>query len=132
MATSANCPVITCHNCESKDCRKSFLLLKKKNKKPNEESDFKSGDSGIDSFIEDTQIKSINCKDFIKWIPAKRIDNLQFITSGGFSNIYSGYWNLSFNNNNNSVNPKLVVIKVLKDLPDEKILNEVKRIFITI
>ena len=125
MATSTNCSVLVCHNCKSEFCRKKTLLLRKLS----EESDFKSG---IDSFIEDTQIKSINCKDFIEWVPAKEINILEFITSGGFSNIYSGYWNLSFNNNNNSVNPKLVVIKVLKDLPDEKILNEVKRIFITI
>ena len=129
MATSTSRSVLVCHNCGNEFCRKHFLLLKKSNE---EESDFKSGDFGIDSFIEDTQIKSINCKDFIEWVPAKEINILEFITSGGFSNIYSGYWNLSFNNNNNSVNPKLVVIKVLKDLPDEKILNEVKRIFITI
>ncbi|CAJ0765441.1 24454_t:CDS:2, partial [Entrophospora sp. SA101] len=122
-------------------CRK--VLLQLKNKKPdndtieadnggnkvkddnnynNEDLDYKSGNSKVDLFIEETLKKSVGCNDFIEWIPIKRIINLHFLTSGGNSEVYGGNWMLP------GTHSKTVVIKVLKDskIINDRILNEFK------
>ncbi len=103
-----------------------------------------SGNPEIDSFIEETQAKSKYCNDFIEWIPIKKFDNVEFLTTGGYSTVYFGDWKLLDNNGNNldvidanvnNVNEndkskkpsKTVIIKVLKNssIIKDRVLNEV-------
>ncbi|CAJ0836575.1 3805_t:CDS:2 [Entrophospora sp. SA101] len=81
-----------------------------------------SGNSKVDLFIEETLKKSVYCNDFIEWIPIERISNLNFLASGGNSEVYVGSWWLP------DTPSTTVVIKVLKDskIINDRILNEFK------
>ncbi|SRR6266540_7524776 len=73
-----------------------------------------SGNIIIDEFIKNTQLNSNDY--FIKWIPYSNLKNIEFLTSGGNSDIYSGTWN--------SVK---IILKVINSEDINYIINEVRR-----
>ncbi|CAB5186073.1 unnamed protein product [Rhizophagus irregularis] len=106
-------------------------LFKTKSKLPkNNLIDSKtSGNFKLDKFIEETQLNSKYCDDFIEWVPHSNLENIKYLTNGGNSKIYSGTWNLLLNMSlaSNQLSSK-VALKVINysDNINDHILNELK------
>jgi hypothetical protein len=64
-----------CKNCNSKRFQQDF-------------NKWTSGNELIDKFIQDTQLKARNSKEFIEWIPYNKLRNIQYLAQGGFSVVY--------------------------------------------
>ncbi|KAF0545516.1 kinase-like domain-containing protein [Gigaspora margarita] len=59
------------------------------------EANFKNWSTGsveLNKLIRQSQLNSINDKNFLKWIPFSEFKHLKDIGSGGFSNMYSARW----------------------------------------
>src|SRR5689334_18835981 len=87
----------------------------------------KNGD--INAFIKKTKVVSVNCDDFVEWIPISDIENINSLEQSGYSKICSGVWK-PFKSRNKSIDeqemPSLnVILKVLKSSQnfDNKFLN---------
>jgi hypothetical protein len=55
-------------------------------------SNWTSGNNNIDDLIQKCQIKSIIPKKTIEWIPYNNLQNVKYLTKGGFSEIYTAFW----------------------------------------
>ncbi|GBC22549.1 kinase-like domain-containing protein [Rhizophagus irregularis DAOM 181602=DAOM 197198] len=51
-----------------------------------------SGNDDIDNLIQECQMKSLEPKDIVEWIPYSNLENIEYLTKGGFSEIYSAVW----------------------------------------
>ncbi|GES77926.1 kinase-like domain-containing protein [Rhizophagus clarus] len=105
-------------------CRRQFLspsineYSKTRNIQINQENKI---ENVIDEFIKETQLNSKYCDDFIEWVSSSNLEDIEYLTVGGNSKIYSGTWKL----NKLSTN---IALKVVKDSDDarDNILNELK------
>jgi hypothetical protein len=105
------------------------LRNKKENEFKNELIDSRtSGNSKLDEFINDTQLTSKYCDDFIEWIPISNLENMEFLTNGGNSKVYCGTWNLLKMPLNSKQLSTKIALKVIRDSDDfnDYTLNEVK------
>ena len=68
-----------CNNCNSKQFRQNF-------------NKWTSGNSLIDNFIQDAQLKARNYHEVLEWIPYDRFRNIEILDKGGFSTIYKAIW----------------------------------------
>jgi hypothetical protein len=55
-------------------------------------SNWTSGNNDIDDLIQNCQMKTIALNRIIGWIPYNRLKNIEFLTKGGFSEIYTAVW----------------------------------------
>ncbi|CAG8472719.1 21585_t:CDS:2 [Gigaspora margarita] len=51
-----------------------------------------SGNTNIDKIIQQTQLEVNKSNDYLEWIPFVDFDNVEYLTQGAFSTIYSGCW----------------------------------------
>ncbi|CAG8529453.1 16056_t:CDS:2 [Acaulospora morrowiae] len=68
-----------CNTCNAKKLKDEF-------------SNWTSGNSEIDDYIQESQLKSKNSDEFIEWIPFERFKDVEFIASGGFGSVFKATW----------------------------------------
>ncbi|EXX55693.1 Cdc15p [Rhizophagus irregularis DAOM 197198w] len=51
-----------------------------------------SGNDDIDNLIQKCQMESLGPKDIVEWIPYSNLENIKYLTKGGFSEIYTADW----------------------------------------
>ncbi|GBB84862.1 hypothetical protein RclHR1_11440001 [Rhizophagus clarus] len=81
-----------CENCNQKClatlyceyCIRNYLEVKF--------SDWTSGNRDIDDLIRKCQIESLGPEDIVEWISYNNLENIKYLTEGGFSKIYTAYW----------------------------------------
>jgi hypothetical protein len=69
-----------CENCVRKFLKNNF-------------SNWTSGNDDIDNLIQKCQLETLTPYNVIEWIPYDALENIKYITKGGYSEIYSAYWN---------------------------------------
>uniref|UniRef100_U9UVR4 Protein kinase domain-containing protein n=1 Tax=Rhizophagus irregularis (strain DAOM 181602 / DAOM 197198 / MUCL 43194) TaxID=747089 RepID=U9UVR4_RHIID len=55
-------------------------------------SNWTSGNADIDNLIQKCQMETLVPTIIIEWIPYNRIENIKFLTKGGYSEIYTAVW----------------------------------------
>jgi hypothetical protein len=93
-----------------------------------------SGNEIIDDFIHKCQIQSSLPKSILEWIPFEEFENIEKLTEGGFSTIYTATWTrgtiVDYDENKKELSyygPQLVVLKSLNNSndPGKAFFNEV-------
>src|SRR5207247_1344451 len=51
-----------------------------------------SGNNDIDNLIQKSQMETLMPNKVIEWIPYNNLQNIKYLTSGGFSEIYTADW----------------------------------------
>jgi hypothetical protein len=82
----------TCENCNQEclatlyceHCIRNYLKAKFAN--------WTSGNNNIDKLIQDCQIKSLKPNKIMEWIPYNNLINIEYLTRGGCSEIYTAEW----------------------------------------
>ena len=81
-----------CENCNQKclatlyceHCVQNYLKAKFSN--------WTSGNDDIDNLIQKCQMETLVPSVIIEWIPYNNLQNIEYLTSGGFSEIYTADW----------------------------------------
>jgi hypothetical protein len=81
-----------CENCQNEclatlyceHCIRNYLKSKFLN--------WTSGNNGIDNLIQQCQMKTIAPYRIVEWIPYNNLQNIKYLTKGGFSEIYTADW----------------------------------------
>ncbi|RHZ73909.1 hypothetical protein Glove_228g120 [Diversispora epigaea] len=55
-----------------------------------------SGDREIDEFIQQIQLNANKYQEIIEWIPFNRLENVTYLTRGGFGKVYTANWLAGF------------------------------------
>ena len=55
-------------------------------------SNWTSGNDDIDNLIQKCQMETLNPAKIIEWIPYNKLQNVKYLTKGGFSEIYTANW----------------------------------------
>src|SRR5204862_1000702 len=55
-------------------------------------SNWTSGNDDIDNLIQKCQMESLNPLGIVEWIPYDKLQNIKYLTEGGFSKIYTADW----------------------------------------
>jgi hypothetical protein len=55
-------------------------------------SNWSSGNNDIDNLIQKCQLETIDPEMIIEWIPYNNLENINYLTEGGFSKIYTAIW----------------------------------------
>ncbi|RIB27205.1 hypothetical protein C2G38_2029569 [Gigaspora rosea] len=92
-----------------------------------------SGNSDIDSFIQQIQLKAQYGKDVIEWIPFDKFINIKYLAKGGFGTVFKSIRTDGYIQSWDSWNPKwkrnLQRSICLKSLHDSK--EDIKREFLS-
>ncbi|POG63720.1 kinase-like domain-containing protein [Rhizophagus irregularis DAOM 181602=DAOM 197198] len=68
-----------CQSCNAKRFEENF-------------KNWTSGNKDIDEFIQHSQLNAVHCTKCLEWIPFEKLQNVTYITRGGFGKIYSAEW----------------------------------------
>ncbi|WNE40705.1 MAG: Serine/threonine-protein kinase PknD [Mycoplasmataceae bacterium] len=68
-----------CRDCNSQRLRVNF-------------SNWTSGNSQIDEFIQNLQLQATEANKFLEWIPYEQFTNIEFLAQGGFGKVYKAWW----------------------------------------
>ena len=55
-------------------------------------SNWTSGNYNIDNLIQKCQIETLEPSGIVEWIPYDKLQNIEYLTDGGFSKIYTADW----------------------------------------
>src|SRR5947208_4041153 len=55
-------------------------------------SNWTSGNDDIDNLIQSRQLKALEPNGIVEWIPYGNLQNINYLTKGGFSEIYTADW----------------------------------------
>jgi hypothetical protein len=55
-------------------------------------SNWTSGNDDIDNLIQQCQIETLHPQMIVEWIPYDKLQNIEYLTKGGFSEIYTAIW----------------------------------------
>ena len=55
-------------------------------------SNWTSGNNDVDDLIQECQMKTLDPSMIVEWIPYNDLQNIKYLTSGGFSEIYVADW----------------------------------------
>ena len=55
-------------------------------------SNWTSGNVDIDNLIQECQMKTLEPERIVEWIPYNNLKNIEYLTKGGFSEIYTAIW----------------------------------------
>ncbi len=81
-----------CENCQNKclatlyceHCVRNYLKAKFSN--------WTSGNDNVNNLIQKCQMETLRPDRIIEWIPYNNFQNIKYLTSGGFSEIYTADW----------------------------------------
>src|SRR5581483_274649 len=68
-----------CQPCNAKRFKENF-------------KDWTSGNKNVDEFIQQSQLNAVYPSKFLEWVPFEKLQNVTYITKGGFGKIYSAEW----------------------------------------
>ncbi|RGB38868.1 kinase-like domain-containing protein [Rhizophagus diaphanus] len=85
-------PKRTCENCKEEClatlyCEICVRIYLKANF-----SNWTSGNVSIDNLIQKCQLETLHPQMIVEWIPYNNLENMRYLTKGGFSEIYTAYW----------------------------------------
>ncbi|GES78403.1 kinase-like domain-containing protein [Rhizophagus clarus] len=72
----------------NKDFDTNKILYNEGNKK----SFWTSGNNDIDNLIQQCQLETLSPDRIVEWIPYNKLQNIEYLTKGGCSEIYEAYW----------------------------------------
>ncbi|GBB84710.1 hypothetical protein RclHR1_01130006, partial [Rhizophagus clarus] len=55
-------------------------------------SNWTSGNNDIDNLIQQCQMETFRPDRIVEWIPYNKLQNIKYLTKGGYSEIYGAYW----------------------------------------
>ena len=81
-----------CENCQNECLATLFCEHCVRNYLKANFPNWTSGNKDIDDLIQKCQIKTINSEMIPEWIPYNNLQNIKYLTKGGFSEIYTAEW----------------------------------------
>ncbi|CAB4442383.1 unnamed protein product [Rhizophagus irregularis] len=82
----------TCENCNQKCLATLYCEYCVRNYLKTNFSNWTSENNDIDNLIKNCQMETFNPDAIIEWIPYNNLQNIKYLTRGGFSNIYTANW----------------------------------------
>src|SRR5581483_7519612 len=81
-----------CEDCNQECLATTFCELCVRNYLKANFSNWTSGNKHIDNLIQECQIKALMPSMVVEWIPYDNLKNIEYLTEGGFSKIYTAGW----------------------------------------
>src|SRR6266542_5968787 len=81
-----------CENCNQKCLATLYCEYCVQNYLKNKFSNWTSGNNDIDNLIKKCQMETLRPNTVIEWIPYNNLQNIKYLTRGGFSEIYTAVW----------------------------------------
>ena len=81
-----------CENCNQKCLATLFCEYCVRNYLKDNFSNWTSGNNDIDNLIQECQIRTLLPNAVVEWIPYNNLQNIEYLTKGGFSEIYTAGW----------------------------------------
>ncbi|CAB4424303.1 unnamed protein product [Rhizophagus irregularis] len=81
-----------CETCNQKCLAISYCEYCVQNYLKTKFSSWSSGNNNIDNLIQKCQIESLMPDMIVEWIPYNNLQNIEYLTKGGFSEIYTATW----------------------------------------
>ncbi|GBC31525.2 kinase-like domain-containing protein [Rhizophagus irregularis DAOM 181602=DAOM 197198] len=113
----------TCENCQNECLAILYCEYCIRNYLKTKFNDWTSGNVDIDHLIQQCQLESIGPNKIIEWVPYNKLLSIEYLTKGGFSEIYSAYWEDGHYNEWNSEKQQLerygkekVIVKRLENV----------------
>ncbi|RHZ88273.1 hypothetical protein Glove_24g6 [Diversispora epigaea] len=82
----------TCYKCHQKNIEFNWCHLCNAKQFQNEFDKWTSEDREIDEFIQQIQLNANKCQEIIEWIPFEKLENITYLTKGGFGTAYKAKW----------------------------------------
>ncbi|POG74129.1 hypothetical protein GLOIN_2v1476462 [Rhizophagus irregularis DAOM 181602=DAOM 197198] len=82
----------TCENCNQECLATLYCEYCVQNYLKANFSNWTSGNNDIDNLIQKCQIETLRPDTIIEWIPYNNLQNIEYLTKGGFSEIYTADW----------------------------------------
>jgi hypothetical protein len=82
----------TCENCKQKCLATLYCEYCVQNYLKNNFSNWTSGNNDIDNLIKNCQMQTFMPSSIIEWIPYDNLQNIKYLTRGGFSEIFTAEW----------------------------------------
>ncbi|POG58097.1 hypothetical protein GLOIN_2v1733707, partial [Rhizophagus irregularis DAOM 181602=DAOM 197198] len=81
-----------CENCNQKCLATLYCEFCVRNYLKSNFSNWTSGNNVIDNLIINCQMETLRPDVIIEWIPFNNLENIKYLTKGGFSEIYTADW----------------------------------------
>ncbi|POG71931.1 kinase-like domain-containing protein [Rhizophagus irregularis DAOM 181602=DAOM 197198] len=81
-----------CENCNQKCLATLYCEYCVQNYLKSNFSNWTSGNNVIDNLIKNCQMETLRPNVIIEWIPFNNLENIKYLTKGGFSEIYTADW----------------------------------------
>ncbi|EXX56035.1 kinase-like domain-containing protein [Rhizophagus irregularis DAOM 181602=DAOM 197198] len=81
-----------CENCKQECLATLYCEYCVRNYLKEDFSNWTSGNDDIDNLIQKCQIESLMPNNIVEWIPYSNLENIKYLTKGGFSEIYTANW----------------------------------------
>ncbi|PKC64826.1 kinase-like protein [Rhizophagus irregularis] len=81
-----------CENCNQKCLATLYCEYCVRNYLKYNFSNWTSGNNVIDNLIKNCQMETLTPNAIIEWIPYNNLENIKYLTKGGFSEIYTAKW----------------------------------------
>ena len=82
-----------CENCQFECLATLFCEYCVRNYLKANFSNWTSGNDEIDNLIKKCQMETNKSHNVVEWIPYNNLQNIKYLTKGGFSEIYTAIWN---------------------------------------
>ncbi|GET63093.1 kinase-like domain-containing protein [Rhizophagus irregularis DAOM 181602=DAOM 197198] len=81
-----------CENCKQECLATLYCEYCVRNYLKEDFSNWTSGNDDIDNLIQKCQMESLMPSRIVEWIPYSNLENIKYLTKGGFSKIYTAGW----------------------------------------
>ena len=81
-----------CENCQEECLATLYCEYCVRNHLKSKFSNWTSGNNNIDNLIQECQIKTLHPQKIVEWVPYDDLQNIEYLTKGGFSEIYTADW----------------------------------------
>ena len=81
-----------CENCNQECLATLFCEYCVRNYLKSKFSNWTSGNDDIDNLIQQCQIETLTPGRIMEWIPYNKLQDIEYLTEGGFSEIYTASW----------------------------------------
>ncbi|CAB4443204.1 unnamed protein product [Rhizophagus irregularis] len=81
-----------CENCNQECLATLYCEYCVRNYLKENSSNWASGNDDIDNLIQKCQMESLGPENIVEWIPYSNLENIKYLTKGGFSKIYTADW----------------------------------------
>src|SRR6266536_3618727 len=81
-----------CENCNQKCLATLYCEYCVQNYLKANFSNWTSGNNDIDKLIQKCQIETLHPNTIVEWIPYNNLQDIEYLTKGGFSDIYTAAW----------------------------------------